>query len=346
MKKNLLVIFTIISVTAIYLFVQNNDKSAIIETENSGELDYQHDVTGKKVAKKNETLSVSDDKLEHSRHPTLEEVESAKIPYEGDWCIRGVDLSKQDLLFAKQESKDWAEKRSNIWLNRQDFKGDYTNNKNAEMLEPYREMNKDDLLEISYQDDRYAMITAIQRKDISWEIRNKFANRLLILGDTTMSLFQLVTNEVVEVRLAFAKTEKVTPDIKQRLINILSYVSYGISRYDSMPLIQYVSTMRHDKIFGEKLDPNHVLSAQDYEQIKVNVQDIARQIDELRSKENLIPISDIDVPNIANYDFQRSVSILYLEYGQIMDRLQDLNLETGPSLERSNCVKRYVELFG
>lgn len=290
-------------------------------------------------------LGVQENKISQPK-ANSDSANSTKIPYEGDWCIRGLDLTEDDLRLAKEESIEWAKTKGNIYFSAKDLNGNTSGSLNSELLEPYREMNKEKLLALAFDNDRYAMISAIQRDDISWEAQDRIAGTLLTMGDTSIGLLHLFVNEIVAAEFEYKEQNNVTQEVKQKVINALTYVSYGIRRYDTTALHNYLSMLEDDEILGEILHPSYILSKKDFEKIEANVSDLQRQIDELRIENNLPTISELEIPKIARHEFQSYLSLLYSEYGKHLNSLQSLNSESGPRIDRSECVNRHLKLYG
>ena len=276
---------------------------------------------------------------------TLSSKSPPNIPFEGDWCIKTVDLSKDDFEFAKKESKDWALKRGQIFFNHVDFAGEYTDMKNSELLEPYREIDLEELGNAISNNDRLAMVAALQRDDVEFELKGVVADRLLMLGDTGVGLFHKISSQLINARLNYKEHGEVTPEARQYLQNALTYVSYGISRYDAMPLNSYLSVVTKG-LHVSALNPFEILTMDDFESIKKNVEELTSNIDEQRIKENFLPIKQIDIPKIAEHEFQSGVAVIYMKHGELLDKLQPLNRNGSPTISRTQCVERYFDLYG
>ncbi|WDD98494.1 hypothetical protein [Thalassomonas actiniarum] len=277
---------------------------------------------------------------------TSPELSPKKIPYEGDWCIGGIDLTEADFLFANQESADWDRERGRIHFNTQDLYGNYSDRPGADLIEPYREMSKENLLAQVDSNDRYAMIAAVQRYDLSLDTIIEIARKLVIFGDTSLGLLSLYSIEQSAARSEYSKKQRVTAKVKRHMKEALMYVFYGVSRYDTSLLANYLMSLERDEPFNSTLKPYNVLSPQDFDDVKHEVKVFSQMLDKRREQYNLVPIGEIDVPKIATHDFQSSLGTLYLDHGKDLDKLQSLNADTGPNIKRSACVTRHFKLFG
>lgn len=362
MKKRYFLSFAIILLAAIYLILKADEtitpadgaKNAAMEIGNDRDM-------SKGMAASNEHSSEADEAqiqkviaLANTANPSEDNLHPAPfsanykpvyIPYEEDWCVKSIDLNQRDYLFVQNELNAWRAKTGEIWKNSESVDGGYNENKNGELLEPYKDMNEARLLERVQQDDIYAMLTAIQRQDIDAVIRDKIATDLLVLGPTSRSLMYLTNRVTISAVRKFKKFKQVTPQIKQQLMTSLSYLYYGMSRYDSSVLLQYVVLLGSDRPFGKELFPKVVWTDEDMELVKRNVQKIAQDIDVKRDKKNLAPLSEIDIPKIAHHDFQERIAFLYSQYGEAMETVQRLNINIGPNLEKTDCIKRYTKVF-
>ncbi|WDE10768.1 hypothetical protein [Thalassomonas haliotis] len=277
---------------------------------------------------------------------TSPDLSPKKIPYEGDWCFRSIDLTEADLQFANQESADWERARGRIYFNTQDPDGNYSDRPSADLIEPYREMSKENLLAQVDNNDRYAMIAALQRFDLSLDVRVDIARKLVIFGDTSLGLLSLYSLELSAASSEYRKKQRVTAKVKWHIKEALMYVFYGVSRYDTSLLADYLMTLDRDEPFNSTLNPDNVLSPQDFDDIKHEVKVFSQMLDKRRERYNLVPIDEIDIPKIAAHDFQTSLGILYEEHGKKLDNLQSLNADTGPNIKRSACVERRLKLYG
>lgn len=267
------------------------------------------------------------------------------IPYDKAWCISSIDLNESDYALAQQERIEWAEQRGEIWTNRYGVDGDYSEFENAAYLEPYKEMDKGSLLELAWNDDKYALLTTLQRQNIDWDTQDKTAYRLLELGATSMSLMHFITKEMVRAHSAYEKHGRVTPNIKKHVINALSYLSYGLRRYDSSVLFHYVTLVDGDPIYQEALRPELVLKPEEITQVGSNAEILSNQIDAKRREQNLDSFGYQELPIIASHEFEERLAFLYAKYARSMETIQRLELSTSPSLEKSQCVKRYMNLL-
>lgn len=345
MKKYILILSSVILLISVIYKVSSTYETGLVESSN---IDNQHDsqvsqsenltdnqVVEKKflITTKGQEFSKTGDEVPH------------KIPYEEDWCIKGVDLTEKDYAFAQQEIDDWRNRTGEIWLNQTLLDGNYTENRNAELLTPYQEMNPESLLDLAKKDDRYAMIAALQRQDLEWDEQTDIANRLLVLGTTSMSLIHLINREMAYAKVEYDDKNRVTPKVRKRLVNALTYVSYGITQFDSSALTHYVSLTDYAEITGDSLLPNLILSAKDFEQVEINVQFMTEKINEQQIKENLPTFNEHEVPKAARQEFQSRLAFLYLNYQQSIERLRRLPLALSSSIGKTKCVERYLSLY-
>jgi hypothetical protein len=346
MKKTLLISCLAFSVAALYFYFTNYEPSSIAELDTS------------EINAQNDSISTSDKKIEVEKHNSIKKSNEnnnsgdsgielqTKIPYEDNWCIRSIDLNENDLAYAQQELNDWKEKTGEIWQNHNVNDGKYYDDNNAELLQSFKELDKESLLALAKQDNRYAMIAALQRNDIDWTEQTNIANRLLVFGTTSMSLIHLINREMAFAKVKLEDNDKVTDEVRMRLIKVLTYVFYGNSQYDSSPLTHYVSLTDHDEFSEKALVPNHLLSPEDFEQVERNVEYMTKNIQEQQVKENLTPLSEFDVPKAALHEFDSRLAFLYLNYEQSMENTRRLPLDLGPSIEKSECVKKFIGLYG
>lgn len=342
MHKKTPIIVTLVIALGLYILIFSDDNDNDIKSISLN----NKQIAQQEIATAKVTNQVSSPIKSVATSDTSNLLSYPKIPYQGDWCVQAVDLTEKDFQFAQQESADWAEKQGDIFFNTQNHEGNYYNLPNSDLLEPYKEMDQEQLVALAFKKDRHAMIAALQRPDIKTDIQLAIAKQLVVLGDSANALLFLSGQEKFNAEYEYEQEEKVTEKVKKYMKNSLLYVSYGISRYDTTALMNYLISLQRDELFKTVLDPTNVLSSQDFDEIRQNVQGFSKMIDELRSKENLVPLSQIDIPKIALHDFQETLAILYLDHGKNLDKLQPLNLATGPNIKRTACVSRYAEMYG
>ena len=112
-----------------------------------------------------------------------------------------------------------------------------------------------------------------------------------------------------------------------------------------MPLNSYLAIVS-EGIFVSALNPSEVLTMDDFQSIKKNVEELTSNIDEQRIKENFLPIKQIDIPKIAKHEFQSRLATTYMKHGELLDKLQPLNRNGSPTISRTQCVERYFDLYG
>ncbi|QBG35984.1 hypothetical protein [Litorilituus sediminis] len=342
MSKRYLVLMTTLFLAAIFYTAEFNTNSDDIEIVTNTVAQKQR-VPSNNIT---EQKAVLPDNLTASTTDNSKILRFPKIPYEGDWCIKRIELTEQDYQFAQQELIEWENSRGRMLFSSTNFDGEHNQHYNSNFLEPYKEMDKNELVENALKDDRYALISAIQRKDIDSKTKKSLANKLMILGDTSTALLYLYSIKTFEASYEYRQNKLVTSDVKRLVKDALTYIFYGISRYDTDTLSSYLYDLRDDETLKTALHPKNILTPQDFDDIKKNVQSLSAYIDEQRSQNNLMPINQLDIPKIANHDFQENLAILYLEHGDNLDSLQAINSEHGPNIKRTDCVAKYAKLYG
>ncbi|WDE10769.1 hypothetical protein [Thalassomonas haliotis] len=343
MRKKAIVVLVVLAFGSVfYLAMFDNESNPLIAE--SSVVEKRHQQSNKSLFEQQPQTNSQAKQTQINN--TSSELSPKKIPYEGDWCFRTVDLTEADLLFANQESDDWERTRGRIFFNTQDPDGNYSDRPGADLIEPYREMSKENLLAQVDNNDRYAMIAALQRYDLSLDVRVDIARKLVIFGDTSLGLLSLYSLELSAARAEYRKKQRVTAKVKWHIKEALMYVFYGVSRYDITLLRSYLSKLDRDEPFNSTLNPDNVLSPQDFDDIKHEVKVFSQMLDQRREQYNLVPIDAIDIPKIAAHDFQTSLGILYEEHGKKLDNLQSLNADSGPNIKRSACVERRLKEYG
>jgi hypothetical protein len=276
-----------------------------------------------------------DDKAK-TAHVTHEE----KIPYDGEWCMISADLTEKDQQFAMNELSEWNVIRGNLILSGGEAMRAYSEANGAHYVEPYREMSLDNLRHAVKNDDRFAMISALQRFDVSLVEKDAIADRLLIIDSNKFSLLHKVNREIGRAVSLYENNESNKILIKDSIKNALVYSQYGLKSYDISPM-RMLLTMIKEELPRDYL-PSTILSSKDIVDINRRVDVLSEQLDEERTKEGFQVLSNIDIPKIAKHWFNMELGVLYIEHEQELKYLSALDTDGRASLKPNECTEQYV----
>jgi hypothetical protein len=276
-----------------------------------------------------------------------------KIAYEDNWCVASEDLSEEDNIYANQQRVEWGLTRGDavpsggklnalvkgLGLPNDEFPG-----RNDEYLDAYKEADVETLIRLGNEDDMLALTTIVQSNDyekFDRETRLNAAQRLVILGDTTYGLNDLIIDHLVSVQHA-KRTGEGEPIIY--LKSALVLIEYSMMRQDVSNLrIFLAKAADYEERLGG-VNPAVVLKEEDFAEIKQLAGSYYERVDKARIAKGLPSFEEIDDPKIAQINYAETLSSLYNQYAEV------LNDRTFPSswketyLKKTPCVARHIAM--
>ncbi|QCZ91961.1 hypothetical protein [Salinimonas iocasae] len=256
-----------------------------------------------------------------------------------EWCKVERNFSPQQRKNSQNEASEWDVQRGNILI--PDYHSAFESH-NAGLIAPYVDIEPDKLLLSAKSDDKFALITLLQRDDAAKEKKDWAAYRLMLLGNTSLALGHLVMKEVSLAKHKFAEGSIVTKEIENHMLNSLAYVSYGIARMDASALRAYVIAT-NPKHLSHNFSPDEALDKIDSAAINARKNDLVEFINSERAQLHLNPISDIKIPEIARKEFDISIAILYASFGsQIAESKNLMKISEHDLSRKSDCVSEFL----
>ncbi|MCV2884931.1 hypothetical protein OE749_09505 [Aestuariibacter sp. AA17] len=267
-----------------------------------------------------------------------------KMHYDDEWCVAAEDLSEQDFYRAQQERGEWLLERGVAFIDLdlgEEVRIFDKPGLNHEHVRPYEEASLDELKRLANQNDKLALTTLIQRKDAEIEVKSDAASVLLVLGDTSFGLQTLVLDALMRARFEYEKNQEVNQETKRHLITALALVEYGLQRLDTMALNTYLNLVREDDFGLGNMNPEHLLTDEDLNQVSAVVNNIKSNIDASRLTKKLPPIDYENYPRIAYANFNESLGQLYARNAKTLrQNSRVVSLWSDTYLQKTPCVER------
>ncbi|MDP5215256.1 hypothetical protein ORJ66_19545 [Pseudoalteromonas tunicata] len=289
------------------------------------------------------------ERYEKIQHLTGENSGKRMLSYEDNWCINNEDLTENDADYAEEQLKNWRLSRgyAKFWeggnelangldLHSEDFPGE-----NDELLNPYREADKNTLLRLADNDDMRALTTMINSNDYEmYDLRERFeiSKKLIVLGDTSTGLINLVIYRLSKAQSA----QRTGKDPVGYLKSALAYIEFGMMRGDAYSLSVLIRKLSgHDSSFSG-LDPSKILDNEDFIEINQLARSYFDWANEVRHKKGLPSFEDVNDHRVSTMNNNNVLSEYYRDYPEIME--SDFFPESWQKtyLKKTPCVERMV----
>lgn len=260
-----------------------------------------------------------------------------------EWCIADKELTESDFRLAQEQKREWDLARGDISLAFVEANPDAPN---AEYIQPYAELSRDDLVAHAKNDDKYALLVLAQRHDIETKDRERAAKQLVVLGNTSKALSYLIVREMSQAQVAFQKADAVVPELKKHIANTLSYVKYGLTRKDPSALLTYLMFVERHHKGHLGFNPESVLNEEELTRIDSHTQKLVDMLDSRRAKRYLQPIQDVELPAIAQPAYNYKLAYAHYLYGKYLTHSRTIKTIYPEATERSHCVETILSQVG
>ena len=332
----------VIAAVCAYFFMAGQPQSSLpTETEletvnadsttlgNSNALSTSSDVTA-------DSIVTNADQAETTMYqPDTNRADSGK-KIDDDWCIANTELADSDFQLAQEQKREWDLARGDISLVVVKANPDAPN---ADYIQPYIELSKDDLIAHAKNDDKYALLVLAQRPYIDSKDRERAAKQLVILGQTSQALSYLIIREISQAQVAYHKENAVVTEVKKHVANILSYVKYGLTRKDPTALLTYLLFVKQHHEGQFVFDPESVLSDEELSRIDSHTQKLTDMLDSRRAKRYLPPIQEVEIPAIAYHDYDYELARAHYLFDTYLTNSRTVKALYPQVTERSPCVE-------
>jgi hypothetical protein len=275
------------------------------------------------------------------------------LSYEDNWCVAPEDLTEEDAVYASKQLKEWEFNRGNIiarggelnalikglGLPNDEFPGI-----NDEYLTPYKEADKDTLIHLGNQDDRLALTTIVQSKDydeFDLETRLNAGRRLVVLGDTSFGLLQVIIHHMENAAHA-ERTGEGDPAV--HLKSALALIEYGMIRQDASNLGVFLADAADYEERLSGVNPAEVLTEQDFADIEQMARNYYDDVNKRRINRGLPSFEEIDEPKIAQIHYAETLSSYYRDYATLLEGNTLPSSWKDTYLEKTPCVERRIAM--
>ncbi len=299
---------------------------------------------GSKADTLNASVAEVDAEPAHSTSPKPETTHpNSGKSIDDDWCIANTELAENDFRLAQEQKREWDLVRGDLSLA---FVKANPDAPNAEYLQPYAELSRDDLIVHAKNDDKYALLVLSQRDDIDTKDKERAAKQLVILGHTSKALSYLIVREMSQAQVAFQKADAVVPEVKKHVANMLSYVKYGLTRKDPSALLTYMMFVERHHKDQLGFNPESVLNEEELTRIDSHTQKFVDMLDSRRAKRYLQPIQEVEIPAIAKPAYDYKLAYAHYLYGKYLTHSRTIKTINPEATERSSCVEKILSHVG
>jgi hypothetical protein len=326
----------VIAAVCAYFFMAEQPQSSLPTSANLKAVDADS-TAGSKADTHNASVAEIDAEPAKSTSPQPETTHpNSEKSIDDDWCIANTELADSDFQLAQEQKREWDLARGDISLAFVEANPDAPN---AEYIQPYAELSRDDLIAHAKNDDKYALLVLAQRPDIDSKDRERAAKQLVILGQTSQALSYLIIREISQAQVAYQKENAVVTEVKKHVANILSYVKYGLTRKDPTALLTYLLFVKQHHEGQFAFDPESVLSDEELSRIDSHTQKLTDMLDSRRAKRYLPPIQEVEIPAIAYHDYDYELARAHHLYDTYLTNSRTIKALYPEVTERSPCVE-------
>ena len=326
----------VIAAVCAYFFMAEQPQSSLPTSANLKAVDADS-TAGSKADTHNASVAEIDAEPAKSTSPQPETTHpNSEKSIDDDWCIANTELADSDFQLAQEQKREWDLARGDISLVVVKANPDAPN---AEYIQPYAEISRDDLIAHAKNDDKYALLVLAQRPDINSKDRERAAKQLVILGQTSQPLSLLIIRELSQAQVAYQKADAVVPEVKKHVANTLSYVKYGLTRKDPTALLTYLLFVKQHHEGQFAFDPESVLSDEELSRIDSHTQKLTDMLDSRRAKRYLPPILEVEIPAIAYHDYDYELARAHHLYDTYLTNSRTIKALYPEATERSPCVE-------
>lgn len=253
------------------------------------------------------------------------------------WCSIEAEPEHSESVIVEKESLEWDIERGDILLAAEDS---VFESPNAVLLAPYAELDLQDLIAHAKNDDLFALLTLMQRRDVPMKHRNNAARHLTVMGNTSTALSHLIVTELTRANHIFEIEGQVNEQVKAHVVNSLTYVSYGLEQLDVTALRSYLYFVRRHENGSYALDVEAALSQKEVETVKFAKAQFKKYLNKKREEKYLSTIEEKAFPKVAKRQFEKSLALEYRTFGSLI--LGSKNLKNmGFDFENlPDCAKR------
>lgn len=229
------------------------------------------------------------------------------LDYEDDWCFKK-QLSESDKERAEQEIADWKATTGNrlrYWNAEQQ---DFTPHAKDPRL-PYLELSVQELLRHVDNEEPGAMLAAMDNDEISYDLKDKIAKELLVLGYTGTAITHLILMEQSNTESEF-RINGFSEKTKQHLRSMLMYATYSLNLHDAGGFSDLTILTHGLDDFAIALNPTLALIDDDFEKIALQADALHQEIASKRQERGLPPIKR-NLSKAAQYKINVDVALMY-----------------------------------
>lgn len=192
-----------------------------------------------------------------------------------------------------------------------------------------------------------AYLVLIERPDLEVNTRKQIAIEMLKYGYTEKNLTTLIGSAMSNALFDYKYDGNVVSDlVRDNVLTALIYVEYGLRRKDASGLGMFLQVVNDHNEFKTALSPVSLFGEQTLaKMVSERVDDLIVYIDKVAIESNLQPVSQTDLPEIADRVFDVEMGVFYSEFESTMTEYEALNIWRQTYLKENTCTKQIKNLF-
>lgn len=262
---------------------------------------------------------------------------------EDEWCVPHEDLKIEEYHEYLAQLDNWLLDRGHVDLVNRGGIPSEKFQRNKDFIAPYEELAADALIQHANNNDKVALSVLMQREDFGTHQRTQAAKQLLLLGDSSKALSQLMMDEL-------SKLEKLQKEgdsrqaIRAIFIKSLALARYGLLRYDTTALMTLSSQL---PILMPDSDLASFVRAEDEKLISAVTDKMLTSLNTAREDLNLPPIHFEPPPKVPYTNFQRHIITLLSQESSLFGQpwfpigWQEEFIPNTPCFERLQRVDKF-----
>lgn len=266
------------------------------------------------------------------------EVASQRKQYSDDWCIADIELNEKDLGYANAQVNDW-----NIFQGKARTKSPYTSYAeelgypNNNLIQSYEELPLEELKELAFNGDKWAMVAYIQNPFADNETKDEIAKELLVIGASYYALEQLVLSSISSAKTSYRKAGEANQETLDHIVEAAKYVYWGAQNYNFGGVGAFISNVSREPLKSDL--PMELLLPSMEDKIKSSYQELSSWVNNEREERG------IDVPDVSKAvknEYAKSLAIRKQISSNEMKLLSELNVTTDNVFGNSSCVSQHL----
>lgn len=266
--------------------------------------------------------------------PQTSNKKPGKKNYDDNWCDAKRELNESDYNFARNEYNDWlvtigkaraGSPRTSPLAERVFL--------NSNLIESYESLPLEQLQDLAFKGDKWAMVTFVQNTSANVEAKNQIAKKLMVNGAFYFALEHLVLNSMLEA-LTSARKKQSSETIKGYVTDALAYAYWGLQYYDIGGIHSFNSAAFSEHI--RKHISIDAILAESVDEVNEKLAKLNHWVNEQRIAQGIeMPTPPKSVTKFFELEIAASEDVAPKE----LDQLRGLGITNSNRIASTPCVK-------